>query len=125
MPGWNADWSVRPTEIVNNPSDKLLQCSEWIEHPVLVVQRDTFANFFHDSEDFVNSFLALAILEWNLGDTQLYLTDLFPKGPFWYVKYGVGCDIKYNCLYCLCVCMQGHLGESVWQGTGGQQSARL
>ena len=23
-------------------------CDEWIEHPVLVVQRDTFANFFHD-----------------------------------------------------------------------------
>ena len=23
-------------------------CDEWVEHPVLIVQRDTFANFFHD-----------------------------------------------------------------------------
>lgn len=23
-------------------------CDEWVDHPVLIVQRDTFANFFHD-----------------------------------------------------------------------------
>ena len=23
-------------------------CEQWIDHPVLVQQRDTFANFFHD-----------------------------------------------------------------------------
>jgi hypothetical protein len=48
-----------------------LGCDEWVEHPVLLVQRDTFANFFHDSEDFVNAFLAMAILGWNLKDTQV------------------------------------------------------
>jgi hypothetical protein len=50
---------------------------------VLVTQRDTFANFFHDSEDFFNVFLAMAILQWKGGDTQMYLTDLYPEGPFW------------------------------------------
>jgi EGF domain-specific O-GlcNAc transferase len=43
----------------------------------------TAQNFFHDSEDFTNAFLAMAILEWSLDDTQVYLTDLFPQGPFW------------------------------------------
>ena len=28
-------------------------------------------------------FLALAILEWNVRDLQIFLTDLYPKGPFW------------------------------------------
>ncbi|CAN0025390.1 unnamed protein product, partial [Choristocarpus tenellus] len=48
-----------------------------------VVQRHTFANLFHDSEDFVNAFLALAILRWSTGETQVFLSDLYPKGPFW------------------------------------------
>ena len=50
---------------------------------MLFVQRDTFANFFHDSEDFVNAFLSLAILEWSMKDVQVYVSDLYPKGPFW------------------------------------------
>lgn len=48
-----------------------------------VVQRDTFANLFHDSEDFVNSFLAMAILRKAPADMQVFLTDLYPDGPFW------------------------------------------
>jgi hypothetical protein len=36
------------------------------------------------SEDFVNAFLALAVLQWPLSSTQIYLTDLYPKGPFWW-----------------------------------------
>ena len=36
------------------------------------MQRDTFANFFHDSEDFVNAFLALAVLQWAPGDVQVH-----------------------------------------------------
>lgn len=60
-----------------------VECDDWVEHRVLVVQRDTFANFFHDSEDFVNVFLALAVLQWKMEDTQIYLTDLYPEGPFW------------------------------------------
>jgi hypothetical protein len=31
----------------------------------------------------VNTFLALAVLEWARGDTQIIITDLFPEGPFW------------------------------------------
>ena len=80
MPGWNLDWTTSSFQAVQGEG---AVCDEWITHPVLVVQRDTFANFFHDSEDFINAFLALAILEWKLGDTQVYLTDLYPEGPFW------------------------------------------
>jgi hypothetical protein len=47
------------------------------------MQRDTFANFFHDSEDFFNIFISYAVLEYSLKDIQIYLTDLYPKGPFW------------------------------------------
>lgn len=80
MPGWNAQWTTQSTSFVENAA---LQCDEHVDHPVLIVQRDTFANFFHDSEDFVNVFLAMAILKWNIGNTQIYLTDLYPQGPFW------------------------------------------
>jgi len=84
LPGWNADLTVGATEIVSASGlEKAYACSEWVEHPVLFLQRDTFANFFHDSEDFVNVFLALAILEWSRGDSQIILTDLYPEGPFW------------------------------------------
>ena len=80
MPGWNAQWTTQATSFVDSAS---LQCDEHVAHPVLIVQRDTFANFFHDSEDFVNVFLAMAILKWSIGNTQIYLTDLYPQGPFW------------------------------------------
>ena len=85
MPGWNEDWTTSAFEpmIDSSAGGEGGICDEWVDHPVLVLQRDTFANFFHDSEDFINAFLALAILEWNLGDTQVYLTDLYPEGPFW------------------------------------------
>lgn len=81
MPGWNKDLTTAAFEPIEEGGSA--ECDEWVDHPVLVVQRDTFANFFHDSEDFVNAFLALAVLDWKLGDTQVYLTDLYPEGPFW------------------------------------------
>jgi hypothetical protein len=95
LPGWNADLVMNALESVSPTSTghttgmgvqvpDAYDCEEWVDHNVLIVQRDTFANFFHDSEDFVNVFLALAILEWKRGDTQMLLTDLYPKGPFWY-----------------------------------------
>lgn len=88
LPGWNADLTVKAMELLPPSTapasiEEAYACSEWIEHNVLLVQRDTFANFFHDSEDFVNTFLALAVLEWARGDTQIVITDLFPEGPFW------------------------------------------
>ena len=106
MIGWNEDWTTRAvqpiTTIYKDPTTATaaaggggggggstsdsnggnsVVCDEWVDHSVLVVQRDTFANFFHDSEDFVNVFLALAILQWTAGDTQLFLTDLYPQVP--------------------------------------------
>jgi hypothetical protein len=88
LPGWNADLTVKAMEHIppsHSPAniEQAYACSEWIEHNVLLIQRDTFANFFHDSEDFVNAFLALAVLEWSRGDTQIVIMDLFPEGPFW------------------------------------------
>lgn len=64
-------------------ADTAAVCEEWVSHPVLVTQRDTFANFFHDSEDFFNVFIAMAVLDYMPGQVQMYLTDLYPKGPFW------------------------------------------
>jgi EGF domain-specific O-GlcNAc transferase len=88
MPGWNADLTVNALEILRGneaavKNAKAELCTVWIDHPVLFQQRDTFANFFHDSEDFVNVFLALAILQWTPAQTQIMLTDLYPEGPFW------------------------------------------
>lgn len=80
MPGWNADWTVGA---YTSAPDTPPKCDVWIEHPVHITQRDTFANFFHDSEDFVNVFLAMAILKYSRGNTQHYLTDLYPQGSFW------------------------------------------
>lgn len=82
MPGWNADLTTKAFKKMDETQGREI-CHEWIEHPVLIQQRDTFANFFHDSEDFVNVFLAMAILQWKPSDTQVFLMDLYPKGPFW------------------------------------------
>jgi hypothetical protein len=90
FPGWNEDWTTNAYEQIGDilGASKLRgadegSCDEWIDHPVLIAQRDTFANFFHDSEDFVNVFLSMAILNYNRKNTQILLTDLYPKGPFW------------------------------------------
>jgi len=76
MPGWNADLSVGSYDHVLKASiftdsrdgrgngvfrgrrsrdmgKELVEvrrelCEQWVEHPVLIQQRDTFANFFHD-----------------------------------------------------------------------------
>jgi len=79
MPGWNADLTTECVEIINTSPI----CDEWINEPVMIIQRDTFANFFHDSEDFFDVFLGMAILDWSKKDTQFFLTDLYPRGPFW------------------------------------------
>ena len=81
MPGWNVDWTVNA--VASRSDATSASCDLWVDHKVLVNQRDTFANFFHDSEDFVNAFLAMAILEWQSADTQMFVTDLYPRGAFW------------------------------------------
>ncbi len=85
MPGWNADLTVKAFQQLDEEEAKHGKdlCSVWIDHPVLFQQRDTFANFFHDSEDFVNVFLAFSVLQWKPKDVQVMLTDLYPEGPFW------------------------------------------
>lgn len=92
MPGWNADWTTNAVKIIEKivneneteirntenqnqlNTDETIYCDEYVDHPVLINQRDTFANFFHDSEDFFNVYLALAILQWKSSETQIYLT---------------------------------------------------
>jgi hypothetical protein len=82
FPGWNLDWKEAFTPLPGSSTSEL-ECDAWIEEPTLLVQRDTFANFFHDSEDFVNVFIALAVLQWSTKDLQLIVADLYPKGPFY------------------------------------------
>jgi len=82
FPGWNLDWQ-QAFETLLGDSESDLQCDAWIEEPTLLVQRDTFANFFHDSEDFFNVFIALAVLKWSTKNLQIIVADLYPKGPFY------------------------------------------
>lgn len=77
FPGWNVNW-FHAFESVEH-----LRCDVWEEKPTLIVERDTFANLFHNSEDFFNTQLAMAILKWATRDIQILITDIFPKGPFW------------------------------------------
>ena len=83
MPGWNADLTTSAVDVNTASPYTNNICDEWIEEPVMIMQRDTFANFFHDSEDFFDIFLGMAILDWSKKDTQILLTDLYPRGPFW------------------------------------------
>jgi hypothetical protein len=46
FPGWNADWTVNSVEFAPFSESN---CDIHVDHSVLVIQRDTFANFFHDS----------------------------------------------------------------------------
>jgi hypothetical protein len=39
-------WGMREDEEPMQVCREL--CEQWVDHPVLVRQRDTFANFFHD-----------------------------------------------------------------------------
>ena len=86
FPGWNADWLV--SGLATTP----LESCHTTEHlPTLIVQRDGFANLYHSSEDFINAYLALAILELSVADVQVVLTDLYPWGPFaaiWQEAFG-------------------------------------
>tara|TARA_B110000444_G_scaffold240900_1_gene256719 strand:- start:4551 stop:7082 length:2532 start_codon:yes stop_codon:yes gene_type:complete len=86
FPGWNADWLV--SGLATTP----LESCHTTEHlPTLIVQRDGFANLYHSSEDFINAYLALAILELSVADVQVLLTDLYPWGPFaaiWQEAFG-------------------------------------
>lgn len=81
FPGWNTQLVHQPYQQLQNiPQDF---CKEWIDHTVVLTERDTFANFFHDSEDFVNIFITLAVLQLKPKDIQIFLMDLYPQGPFW------------------------------------------
>jgi hypothetical protein len=83
-------------------TDKTVYCDEYVDHPVLINQRDTFANFFHDSEDFFNVFLASAIL----GLVFLYF---FTNEMFWLFIVGlfclffIICMLTLLCLWLVCI----------------------
>lgn len=102
MPGWNADWTVRAFESLidqqqqhntdtsgtsadkqSSGGDRVIECDAWVDENVIVVQRDTFAILFHASEDFVNAFLAMGVLDWSLNNTRILVTDMYPQGPYW------------------------------------------
>jgi len=84
FPGWNENWFNAFSPGINGPiSPDSDQCDVWEESPTLIVERDTFANFFHNSEDFFNTFVALSVLKWPIKDLQIFITDIYPKGAFW------------------------------------------
>jgi hypothetical protein len=85
MPGWNADITTGAfKQLSEDQNDANAICSEWVDdRTVILAERDTFANFFHDSEDFVNTFLMLSVLQLKPKEIQMYLLDLYPEGPFW------------------------------------------
>jgi len=76
-----------PSLVTNHPHDESYEphpsCAIAIDANILLLQRDTFANLFHNGEDFFNTFLAYSILEWNLEDSAIWITDLYPTGPFY------------------------------------------
>jgi hypothetical protein len=79
LPGWNADWVIGG---LSTDSKNDADCSAADEKPLLIIQRHGFANFFHSSEDFFNSYLALLITGLRPDQVQVLLADLFAWGPF-------------------------------------------
>ncbi len=77
LPGWNLDWMVGGLS-TNGPVD----CQDIEDKPLLIIQRHGFANFYHDSEDFFNVFLALIITGLRPDQVRVLIADLFPWGPF-------------------------------------------
>ena len=77
LPGWNLDWMVGGLS-----TDGQVECQSIEEKPLLIIQRHGFANFYHDSEDFFNAFLALLITGLRPDQVRVLIADLFPWGPF-------------------------------------------
>ena len=77
LPGWNHDWMVGGLA-----TDRPVDCTTAETTPLLIIQRHGFANFYHDSEDFFNAFLALLITGLRPDQVRVLLGDLYPWGPF-------------------------------------------
>ena len=77
LPGWNREWMVGGLA-----TDNQIPCQSFEEKTLIIVQRDSFANLYHDSEDFFNIFLALLITELRPDQVRVLLADLYPWGPF-------------------------------------------
>mmetsp|Transcript_42238 Transcript_42238/g.99129 ORF Transcript_42238/g.99129 Transcript_42238/m.99129 type:complete len:693 (+) Transcript_42238:150-2228(+) len=82
FPGWNKDWLWNGFKAVKDEGSRELACDVWEETPSMIVERDTFANMYHDTEDFWNVFLTMGILQLARDNTQILLADLYPWGPF-------------------------------------------
>ena len=51
FPGWNENWfNAFQPEIAGPIAEGSAQCDVWEDAPTLIIERDTFANFFHNSE---------------------------------------------------------------------------
>ena len=77
LPGWNADWMIGGLAI-----DRQISCESTEDKTLLIIQRDSFANLYHNSEDFFNAFLALLIAGLRPDQVRVFLADLYPWGPF-------------------------------------------
>ena len=63
-------------------TDHQMNCDTVEDKALLIIQRDSFANLYHDSEDFFNAFLALLITGLRPDQVRVLLADLYPWGPF-------------------------------------------
>jgi len=59
-----------------------LQCSEWIEEPVVVVSRVEYANFYHTMTDFVGAWSATVVAGEDPRKVRILLADGHPVSPF-------------------------------------------
>jgi hypothetical protein len=62
--------------------DRRVDCDVVEETSLLIIERDSFANFYHNSEDFFNAFLTLLITGLRPDQVRVLIADLFPWGPF-------------------------------------------
>ena len=81
FPGWQKEWMNRFTA-TDDADSGMLECDMWEEVPTFLVQRHGFANMYHGSEDFFNTFLALAILNIPVNYARFMLSDLYPWGGY-------------------------------------------
>ena len=58
-----------------------LDCSESVNHTVLITSRDGHANIFHSHEDMFNAWIVMSTLDIPMRGLQHYFTDGYPKEP--------------------------------------------
>jgi len=59
------------------------KCDITVEDPVVIIQRDAWANLWHQSNDFLSTILELAVLRMNTKNLRVEVVDVAPRGGLW------------------------------------------